>query len=213
VTVRADPSSRRPDEPDLAAAAAHAKAMLAALAIDCDSEHTAGTPQRLVAALAELTAGRYADPDRHLATTFPAETDAPDMIMVPGIGFVSLCEHHLLPFTGTATVAYLPAPGARIVGLSKLARVVKEYAARPQTQERLGALITAAIGANLVTLGAACLIRSSHTCMTLRGTRAGGAEMITSHLAGEFRNNHRVRAEFLALAGPANAVAPAPIPH
>jgi GTP cyclohydrolase I len=122
------------------------------------------------------------------------------MIIVPGVPFVSLCEHHLLAFTGTATLAYVPAPGARIVGLSKLARLAREYAARPQVQERLGDQIVQAIARNLNTAGAACIIRSTHTCMTIRGVRAAGAAMVTSHLTGEFRENAAMRAEFLQLA-------------
>ena len=110
------------------------------------------------------------------------------------------CEHHLLPFTGTATIGYLPEPGARIVGLSKLARVTQEYAARPQVQERLGDQIVTAITSNLDTLGAGCVLRAVHTCMTLRGARAAGAEMVTSHLTGRFRTDKAARDEFMVLA-------------
>jgi len=110
------------------------------------------------------------------------------------------CEHHLLPFTGTATIGYLPEPGARIVGLSKLARVTQEYAARPQVQERLGDQIVTAITSNLDTLGAGCVLRAVHTCMTLRGARAAGAAMVTSHLTGRFRTDKAARDEFMVLA-------------
>jgi len=110
------------------------------------------------------------------------------------------CEHHLLPFTGTATIGYLPEPGARIVGLSKLARVTQEYAARPQVQERLGDQIVTAITSNLDTLGAGCILRAVHTCMTLRGARAAGAAMVTSHLTGRFRTDKAARDEFMILA-------------
>src|SRR5205807_5162993 len=111
-------------------------------------------------ALAELTSGLALDPARHLAVTFPPPSDDPPMVVVPGIPIVSVCEHHMLPFTGTATVAYLPA--GRIVGLSKLARVAQEYAARPQVQERLGDQIVVTIDRHLDTLGAACQIRAVH---------------------------------------------------
>jgi GTP cyclohydrolase I len=177
----------------------YARKLIEALDIP-ETESTKDTPRRLVAALEEMTAGVRLDPARHLAVTFPAESPDPGMIVVTGIPFISLCEHHMLPFTGTATVGYLPAPAARIVGLSKLARVVQEYAARPQVQERLGDLITTAITTNLETLGAACVIRAHHSCLTLRGARATGASMVTSHLSGRFRDEPTVRAEFLALA-------------
>lgn len=176
----------------------HAARMLAALGIDVTGEDTQATPARFVGALAELTAGAALDPARHLTVTFPPPSPDPPMVVVPGIPITSVCEHHLLPFTGTATVAYLPA--ARIVGLSKLARVAQELAARPQVQERLGDQITECLTKNLGTLGAACLIRAVHTCMTLRGARAAGASMVTSHLTGRFRDDPAVRAEFLHLA-------------
>lgn len=177
----------------------HARALIAALGVP-DTEATKDTPRRLAAALVELTAGLHCNPDRHLATTFPPETDDPGMIVVKDIPFSALCEHHMLPFTGCATVAYLPQHGARIVGLSKLARLVADYAARPQVQERLGQQITSAISRCLDTLGAGCLVRASHTCMTLRGARATGAIMVTSHLVGLFRDDPQVRTEFLRLA-------------
>jgi GTP cyclohydrolase I len=184
------------------AATYHARQLLAALGMPCEDESTAETPARMVRALLELTDGGRVDPDRHFARTFPPPSTDPGMIIVPGVPFVSLCEHHMLPFTGTADVAYIPSPGARIVGLSKLARVVVEYAARPQIQERLGDQIVAAITGNLQTDGAACILRSIHTCMTLRGVRAVGAAMVTSHLAGRFRDDPAARNELLTLARP-----------
>jgi GTP cyclohydrolase I len=187
--------------PDLIAAARHAAAMMAALGMPCDGPRTADTPRRLVAAYADMTRGRYEDPSLHLAVTFPAEEPDPCMIVVRDVPFTALCEHHMLPFTGRATVAYLPADGADIVGLSKLARIVHGYAARPQVQERLGRQIVDAITGRLETQGAACLIRATHTCMTLRGATAVGAEMVTSHLLGAFRDDAAVRVEFLSLAG------------
>lgn len=177
----------------------HARELLEALGIP-ETESTKDTPRRLVAALVEMTTGVFLDPSRHLAVTFPSESPDPGMIVVTGIPLVSVCEHHMLPFTGVATVGYLPVPGARIVGLSKLARVAQEFAARPQVQERLGDQITTAITSCLDTLGAACVIRAHHSCLTLRGARATGATMVTSHLSGRFRDEPSVRAEFLALA-------------
>lgn len=190
-----------PDTDRIAEAQAHARAMLTALGLVDDlDESTRDTPDRMVRALVEMTAGRYVDPTALLARTFPPEGADGGMIVVPGVRFVSVCEHHLLPFTGTATVGYIPNPGARIVGLSKLARVVQGYAARPQVQERLGLQIVQALADYLDTAGAACVIRSQHTCMTLRGAKAQGADMVTSHLRGVFKDDPTVRAEFLALA-------------
>jgi len=187
------------DEAEQHPATRHARAMMTEFGFDTADEAMVRSPARFVKAMLELTAGMHLDPDRHFAVTFPPPSGDPGMVVVPGIPFVSLCEHHLLTFTGTATVAYLPA--GRIVGLSKLARVVQEYAARPQVQERLGDQITEAIGKNLQTLGAACVLRSVHSCMTLRGARATGAEMVTSHLTGRFRDDPAVRAELMQLAG------------
>lgn len=190
-------------QPDLSVqlAIGHARHLLEALGVNVTAEETAATPERMVKALLELTAGLRHDPARHLARTFPPPSPDPGLIVVPGVPFVSLCEHHVLPFTGTATLAYLPTVGARIVGLSKLARVVAGFAARPQIQERMGDQIVDAIATHLDTQGAACVIRSTHTCMTLRGARAVGAEMVTSHLSGVFRDDPVIRAELMTLAG------------
>jgi GTP cyclohydrolase IA len=176
--------------------------LLTALGIAHDTDGLAETPARLAAALYELTAGlRAPDPAAHLLRTFEPGGPHPSMIVAAGIEFVSVCEHHALPFYGTAAVAYLPAPDARVAGVSKLARLVTGYAARPQMQERLGTQITDAITGTLDTQGAACLIVAVHTCMTLRGVRAGqNARMITNHLTGRFLNEHPVRDEFLTLA-------------
>ncbi|MFC7328856.1 GTP cyclohydrolase I [Marinactinospora rubrisoli] len=184
----------------LAEAAAHARAMLSLLGMRCDTESTRDTPRRFVSALSELTSGLRLDPTRHLAVQFPAESAGQGVIAAVDVPFVALCEHHLLPFPGRAAVAYLPAPGARIVGLSKLARVLQEYGARPQVQERLGEQVVAAITGHLRTRGAACLIRSEHACMTLRGAGAHGAAMVTAHLTGEFETDPGLRRQVLDLA-------------
>jgi GTP cyclohydrolase I len=120
-----------------------------------------------------------------------------EMVTVRGIEFTSLCEHHLLPFTGTATIAYIPA-GAKIVGLSKLPRLLHHYARRPQVQERLTGQVTKALDDHLDTNGAACRIEATHQCMSLRGVRAQGAAMVTTSLTGRFLENPATRAEFLA---------------
>ncbi|WP_371500340.1 GTP cyclohydrolase I [Kitasatospora sp. NBC_00374] len=188
-----------PEGLDLAAAAAHAAGLLSALGIPCDSESTIDTPRRMAKALAELTAGVHLDPARHLKVTFSPEDERPGIIAAVQVPFVALCEHHVLPFPGRATVAYLPRPGARIVGLSKLARLAQEYAARPQVQERLGRQVVEALDSHLDVQGAACLIRSQHACMTLRGARAHDAAMVTTHLTGLLDTDPARRAEVLAL--------------
>lgn len=159
----------------------HAAKMLAALGIAGDDR----TPLRLVRALDELTHARGEDPRRHLRVRFPAASAQPGLIVVTDVPFVSVCEHHVLPFHGHATVAYLPAPGDEIVGLSKLARLIQETAARPQVQERLTDQVVTAIVAVLAPLGAACAVRGAHSCMAHRGARAGAdAAMTTVQYAG-----------------------------
>jgi len=187
-------------EDSLAQATAHARAMFSALGIDCDSASTERTPLRFVESLVEMTRGLHLDPARHLLVQFPPESADQGIIAAVDIPFVALCEHHILPFTGRATVAYLPQPGSRIVGLSKLARVLQEYGARPQVQERLGGQVVDALTRNLDSLGAACLIRSEHACMTQRGARAHGAVMVTTHLTGRFTTDAGLHAQVLALA-------------
>lgn len=187
-------------EDALAQATAHARAMFSVLGIACDSASTERTPLRFVEALVEMTRGLHLDPARHLRVQFPPESADQGIIAAVDVPFVALCEHHVLPFSGRATVAYLPRPDAHIVGLSKLARVLQEYGARPQVQERLGGQVVDALARNLDPLGAACLIRSEHACMTQRGARAHGAVMVTTHLTGRFTTDPSLRAQVLALA-------------
>jgi GTP cyclohydrolase IA len=177
-----------------------ARLLLNLLGIDTTSDGLDATPRRMVQALAELTAGLRdpADPADVLDRTFPAPADHPQMIVMRGIRFTSVCEHHMLPFHGSAVVGYLPFPGRRVVGASKLARLVEGYAVRPQMQERLGEQVTAAIMGKLAAQGAGCLLTATHTCLTLRGARSASAMMVTSHLAGCFKASP-VREEFLAL--------------
>lgn len=172
------------------------------LGYDPGSDALIETPARVVRAYEELTSGSSLDPTRHLKRTFAAEhTDNDEMIVVSGIDYTAVCEHHLLPFTGTAVVAYKPSPGAPVVGLSKLARLVDEYARRLTMQERITRQITDALDTHLDTEGSACILRSRHACMGLRGIRKPTAEMVTSSLTGLFRNDQRAREELLALSG------------
>lgn len=159
------------------------------------------TPMRVVKALEELTAGEHEDVADHLARVFPAdESDHDEMIVVTGVAFTAMCEHHMMPFTGTAAVGYVPTPGAPVVGLSKLARVVEVYARRLTMQERITRQVTAALDKHLDTQGTACVIRSHHACMGVRGVKKPGASMVTSSLTGLFRDDSRTRDEFLTLA-------------
>jgi GTP cyclohydrolase I len=169
--------------------------ILLAVGEDPEREGLANTPSRVARAYGELMAGLAVDPRRHLKTVFHERYD--EIVLLRDISFHSLCEHHLLPFTGTAHVAYLPA--GKVVGLSKLARLVEDYARRPQVQERLTTQIADALMDELNPVGAACVIEASHTCMTIRGVKRPGAIMVTSALRGIFKDNAPSRAEVLAL--------------
>jgi len=160
------------------------------------------TPNRVARAYSELMAGLQDDPRRHLKTVFRERYD--EVVLLRDIEFHSLCEHHLLPFTGRAHVAYLP--DGKVVGLSKLARLVEGYARRPQVQERLTTQIADALMEELNPIGAACVIEATHTCMTIRGAKKHGSTMVTSALRGIFKENASSRSEILALMHYGNGV-------
>ena len=162
---------------------------------DPSREGLLDTPKRVVKALRELTEGYDLDAITVLGTTFEEPQD--EMIVVSGIEFASMCEHHMLPFTGTATVAYLP--GDRIVGLSKIARLVEMYARRLQVQERMTRQIAEAIQDVLGARGVGVVVHGTHSCMANRGIKKR-ATMTTSALLGEIRDEHDTRHEFLELA-------------
>ena len=145
-------------------------------------------------AYAELFAGLHDDPRRHLHVTF--DEHHKEMVVLRDIPFASVCEHHLLPFTGHAHIGYIPQ--GRVVGLSKLARLVEGYARRPQVQERLTSEIADAIMEELNPDGCGVVIEAVHTCMTIRGVRKPGATMVTSAMRGGFRRRAETRAEFMA---------------
>jgi GTP cyclohydrolase I len=179
---------------DLEAARRAAADFLVALGIDLSREELRETPARMARAYAELFDARA-----FKLTTFPNDEGYDELVLARDIPFRTVCEHHLLPFSGVAHVGYLP--GDRILGLSKLARVVEHFAARPQTQERLTRQVTDCLTDNLRPRGAGVVLAADHTCMTLRGVRALGATTVTSALAGTLRDDARSRAEFFALAG------------
>ena len=153
------------------------------------------TPARVARMYEEMFSGLHLDPARHLETTFPEAYD--EIVLVRDIPFTSMCEHHLLPFTGVAHVAYLP--NGKVVGLSKLARVVEEVSRRPQVQERLTQTVADMLEDKLGTKGAAVVIESEHSCMALRGVRKSGTLTITSSLRGVFREDQASRSEVLSL--------------
>lgn len=153
------------------------------------------TPRRVVKAYREMTCGYQLDATEVLGTTFDEASD--EMIVVSGIPFVSLCEHHMLPFTGTATVGYIP--GDRVVGLSKIGRLVEMYARRLQVQERMTRQIADSMSDVLNPQGVGVVIHGHHSCMAMRGVEKH-ATMTTSQMLGALRNKPEARNEFLALA-------------
>jgi GTP cyclohydrolase IA len=177
---------------DLVAAEAAAAAFLLALGVELDSESLRGTPGRMARAYAEMFTPRPFD-----LTTFPNNEAYDELVVARSIPVHSVCEHHLLPFVGVAHVGYLP--GERILGLSKLARVVELFARRPQVQERLTQQVADWLQANLGPRGVGVVIEAEHLCMTMRGVRANGASTITSALHGQLRENAASRSEFFAL--------------
>jgi len=181
---------------DLAAAEAAAAQFARALGIDVDAEHLRATPGRMARAWAEMLTPRAFE-----MTTFPNDEDYDELVLARDIAFRSVCEHHLLPFTGRACVAYLP--GDRILGLSKLARTVEYYACRPQTQERLTKQIADCLQRHLAPRAVGVVLSAEHCCMALRGARATGSSTVTSTLLGTLREDPRSRHEFLSLAATA----------
>ncbi|MBP3866582.1 MAG: GTP cyclohydrolase I FolE [Eggerthellaceae bacterium] len=184
-------------ELDQERAAAAVRELLIAIGEDPDREGLLDTPARVARACAEMFAGLYEDPAAHLRRQFH-EADHEEMVIVKDIPFHSMCEHHLLPFTGKAHVAYIPRKGC-ITGLSKLARCVEGYARRPQVQERLTSQVADAIMAELDPLGAIVVVEAEHMCMTARGIRKPGSVTITSAVRGSFLNDEKTRAEAMSL--------------
>ena len=169
--------------------------IIIAIGEDPDREGLRKTPARIARAYAELTRGLRIEPRDYLQTIFHEKYN--QIVLLRNIPFHSICEHHFLPFVGRAHVAYLP--HRRVVGLSKLARVVEGFALRPQVQERLTDQIADAIMEGLRPLGAICIMDASHTCMTIRGVHKPGTSMVTSAIRGIFVRNQATRTEVLNL--------------
>ncbi len=169
--------------------------ILAAVGEDPDREGLLETPARVARMYAELFSGLGQDPRGHLGTVFQEKYD--ELVLVRDIAFNSVCEHHLLPFMGRAHVGYLPA--GRVLGLSKLARIVETISHRPQVQERMTEEIATLLEENLGAKGVAVVVEATHTCMTIRGVRKPGSLCVTSAMKGVFRSNVSSRAEVMSL--------------
>jgi GTP cyclohydrolase IA len=169
--------------------------ILIAIGEDPEREGVLGTPERVAEAYAYLFAGLGEDPTRHLEVGFMES--ARDTVLVRDIPLASLCEHHLLPFIGKAHLGY--APNGRVVGLSKLARLVEGYARRPQLQERLTAQIADSLYESLGSRGSIVVIEADHTCMTARGVQKPGSITVTSAVRGIYEEDEALRAETMAL--------------
>jgi GTP cyclohydrolase I len=180
------------DQPRIARAV---REILEAIGEDPDRASLVETPERVARMYTELFSGLYSDPARHLQKCFEEQFD--ELVLVREISFNSLCEHHLLPFMGVAHVGYLP--NGRIVGLSKLARVVEEISHRPQVQERMTNQIADLLDEELDAKGVVVVLEATHTCMTIRGVRKPGSLTVTSAVRGLFKTNQSSRAEVMSL--------------
>jgi GTP cyclohydrolase I len=192
------PDRRPEDVPDFdhELAASAVRQLLIAIGEDPEREGLKDTPDRVARAYAELTAGLRQNPGDVLTTTFDLGHD--EMVLVRDIELWSMCEHHLVPFTGVAHVGYIPAETGKITGLSKLARLVDVYAKRPQVQERLTTQVADAMMELLEARGAIVVIEAEHLCMTMRGVRKAGARTVTSAVRG-IMHNSATRSEAMAL--------------
>ncbi|MDA7979720.1 MAG: GTP cyclohydrolase I FolE [Pirellulales bacterium] len=169
--------------------------ILAAVGEDPEREGLLETPSRVARMYAELFSGLHEDPAVHLKKCFTEKYD--EIVLVKDVAFNSMCEHHLLPFIGRAHVAYLPR--GKVVGLSKIGRVVEVVARRPQVQERMTETIADLMMSDLDAKGVAVVIEASHSCMVIRGVRKPGSECVTSAMRGTFRDNLSTRSEVMTL--------------
>lgn len=171
--------------------------LLIAIGEDPERSGLVRTPERVGRAYAEMFAGLFVDPDEVLQTTFDENHD--ELVLVKDIPLYSICEHHLVPWHGTAAVGYIPGADGRITGLSKLARVVDLYAKRPQVQERLTSQVADAVMRRLEPQGVIVVVEAEHLCMAMRGVRKPGSTTTTSAVRGIFQSDPRSRAEALSL--------------
>ena len=171
--------------------------ILLAIGEDPDREGLARTPERVARMYNELFAGMYDDPVRHTERVFTESYD--ELVLLKDIPFYSMCEHHFLPFMGIAHVGYLPR--GKVIGVSKLARIVSGFARRPQVQERLTTQIAECLMQEIDARGVAVVMEATHTCMTIRGVKKSGSTMVTSAMLGSFRSDARSRSEVMSLIG------------
>jgi GTP cyclohydrolase I len=192
-----DADGSRTDGVDLARVEKAVRELLIAIGEDPERSGLVRTPERVARAYAEMFAGLFVDPDEVLQTTFDEHHD--ELVLVKDIPLYSICEHHLVPWHGTAAVGYIPGEDGRITGLSKLARVVDLYAKRPQVQERLTSQVADAVMRRLEPQGVIVVVEAEHLCMAMRGVRKPGARTMTSAVRGIFKEDQRTRAEALSL--------------
>ncbi|KUJ46692.1 MULTISPECIES: GTP cyclohydrolase I FolE [Micromonospora] len=185
---------------DLARIEKAVREILIAVGENPDRDGLQQTPARVARAYAELFAGLRVDPATVLTTTFEANHE--ELVLVRDIDVMSLCEHHLLPFRGSAHIGYIPGPDGRITGLSKLARLVEVYARRPQVQERLTSQIADLLMDRLAPRGVVVVLECEHMCMAMRGIQKSGAKTITSAVRGTLQRDAKSRAEAMALIHP-----------
>jgi GTP cyclohydrolase IA len=182
---------------DLARAEKAVRELLIAVGEDPDRDGLQATPSRVARAYAEVFAGLFVNPDDVLETSFDEHHN--ELVLVKDIPIYSTCEHHLVPWHGTAAVGYIPGEDGRITGLSKLARVVDLYARRPQVQERLTSQVAEAVMRRLDPQGVIVVVQAEHLCMSMRGIRKPGTMTMTSAVRGIFQSDSRTRAEALNL--------------
>jgi GTP cyclohydrolase I len=187
-------SDRPVDQPRVAAAV---RELLLAIGEDPDRDGLRDTPDRVARAYAEIYGGLSVDPSEVLSTTFDEGHE--ELVLVKDIPVYSTCEHHLVPWHGTAAVGYVPNDEGRITGISKLARLVDLYAHRPQVQERLTSQVANALMDRLKPRGAIVVVEAEHLCMAMRGIRKPGARTVTSAVRGIFQSDSRTRAEAMSL--------------
>lgn len=201
---RSDRPDDRPSTPalevDLARVERGVREILIGLGEDVDREGLVDTPNRVARAYQEMVQGMRQDPSDHLSRVFAQDHAGDDLVLLRNATFVSLCEHHMLPFTGIAHIAYLPSHG-RVAGLSKLARTVDVFARRLQIQERLTTQVADALVEELDPRGVAVVVEAEHSCLRLRGARKEGARMLTTAFRGEIESDRILRAEVLSLIG------------
>lgn len=171
--------------------------ILLAIGEDPDREGLVRTPHRVAKMYNEMFSGLKDDPARHVEHVFTESYD--EIVLLKDIPFYSMCEHHLLPFMGKAHVGYLP--HGKVIGVSKLARIVASFASRPQIQERMTTQIAEFLMNKIGANGVAVVLEATHTCMTIRGVKKSGTTMVTSSMLGQFRSDARSRAEVMSLIG------------